>query len=292
MEEKKELKSCLRKERVIVRFVPRETSITNPNHVLYGGMSEGAVKYFTVPILASTGAFKNVLTDDEKEFLEEYMGLEYNALSVYKKENNFWSNYKVRVTKQDTYLDLSDPNDYIKYKVLRANTDFIADSLNTLNEYPKATYQFVLIKEGEPEKTESVKMSTIMKCYKAYGKIEEDKDTLRTILELMEPKPIAKNTRLEFIQSKINEKIQENPKEFYKVITNPELPVMVLIKKCVEAGLISKRGNYYYLKSDNSPLCNSNEEPTFAVAAKYLSLAKNQELKLTLEAKIKENDNN
>lgn len=36
MEEKKELKSCLRKERVIVRFVPRETSITNPNHVLYG----------------------------------------------------------------------------------------------------------------------------------------------------------------------------------------------------------------------------------------------------------------
>lgn len=292
MEEKKELKSCLRKERVIVRFVPRETSITNPNHVLYGGMSEGAVKYFTVPILASTGAFKNVLTDDEKEFLEEYMGLEYNALSVYKKENNFWSNYKVRVTKQDTYLDLSDPNDYIKYKVLKANTDYIADSLSTLNDYPKATYQFVLIKEGEPEKTESVKMSTIMKCYKAYGKIEDDKDTLRTILEILEPRPIAKNTKMEFIQSKINEKIQENPKEFYKVITNPELSTMVLIKKCVEEGLISKRGNYYYLKSDNSPLCNANEEPTFAVAAKYLSLAKNQELKLTLEAKIKENDNN
>jgi len=35
--------------------------------------------------------FVNVLTDKEKEFLEEFMGLEYNALSIYKKgHDNFW----------------------------------------------------------------------------------------------------------------------------------------------------------------------------------------------------------
>ena len=47
------------------------------------------------------------------------MGLEENALSIYKKQNNFWENYTVRLTKGETYLDLSDPNDYIKYNIIR-----------------------------------------------------------------------------------------------------------------------------------------------------------------------------
>ena len=129
-----ELKNCLRNERILVRFVPKEDSnITNPKHILYGGMAEGAVKYYTVPIIASTGTLKNVLTNDEKAFLESYMGLEYNALSVHNKVNNFWSNYTVRLTKRDNYLDLSDPNDYIKYKVLKnigTSTKEIGRSIN------------------------------------------------------------------------------------------------------------------------------------------------------------------
>lgn len=278
--------SPLRKKRIIVRFVPRRTSITNPKHVLYGGMSEGSAKYYTVPVLASTGAFKNVLTDSEKKFLEEAMGLEYNALSIYKKENNFWANYQVRLTKQDNFLDLSDPNDYIKYKVLKANTDEIAGSLQDLQDRPKSTYQFVLIEEGESERQEGENISTIMKCYKEYGKIENDADTLRCIIEILDRRPIAKNTKLEFLQGKINTLIQNNTKEFYSVITDSLLPTKVLIKKAVEQGVISRKGDFYYIKSDNSPLCNPNEDPTFTNAARFLNLPKNQELKLSIEAKL------
>lgn len=282
------VKSCLRNERVVVRFVPKEGGmITNPKHILYGGMAEGAVRYFTVPVLQSTGAFKNVLTDAEKEYLEQVMGLEYNALSIYKKENNYWENFRVRLTKQDTYLNLSDPNDYIKYKVLLANTNFIADSLETLQDRPRATYQYVLIKEGESEKRESDNISTIMKCYKEYGKIENDADTLKCIVELLDKRPLAKGTKIEFLQGKANTLIQSNPGLFYSTVTDPTLPVKVLIRRAVEEGIISRRGDQYYLKSDNSPLCGNNEEPTLNTAAKYLSLPKNQELKLSIEAKLK-----
>ena len=282
------VKSCLRNERVIVRFVPKEGGmITNPKHILYGGMAEAAVRYFTVPVLQSTGAFKNVLTDAEKEYLEQVMGLEYNALSIYKKENNYWENFRVRLTKQDTFLNLSDPNDYIKYKVLLANTNFIADSLETLQDRPRATYQYVLIKEGESEKRESDNISTIMKCYKEYGKIENDADTLKCIVELLDKRPLAKGTKIEFLQGKANTLIQSNPGLFYSTVTDPTLPVKVLIRRAVEEGVISRRGDQYYLKSDNSPLCGSNEEPTLNTAAKYLSLPKNQELKLSIEAKLK-----
>lgn len=280
--------SCLRNERIVVRFVPKEGGmITNPKHVLYGGMAEGSATWFTVPVVPSTGAFKNVLTDDEKACLEEVMGLEYNALSIYKKENNFWANFRVRVTKQDTYLDLSDPNDYIKYKVLRANVNEVADSLETLQDKPKATYRFVLIREGESEKRESENMSTIMKCYVEYGRIKDDSDTLRCVIELLDKRPVAKNSKIEFLQGKINTLIQANPGLFYSTVTDPSLPAKVLIKKAVEEGIVSRRGDQYYLKSDNSPLCGNNEEPTLNMAAKYLSLPKNQELKLSIEAKLK-----
>ena len=278
-----ELKNCLRNERILVRFVPKEDSnITNPKHILYGGMAEGAVKYYTVPILASTGTYKNILTDDEKAFLESYMGLEYNALSVYNKTNNFWANFTVRLTKHDNYLDLSDPNDYIKYKVLLANTDFIADSLRTLNDHPKATYQFVMIKEGESEKREEEKMSVTMKCYKEYGKIEEDNDTLRCIIELIDNRPIAKNTKSEFLKSRINSLIQADPKLFYNIITDEYLNNKVLIKTATEEGVIKRRNNLYYF--EDTPLCPDGTESTLSVAAEYIGLGKNQDLKLRIEA--------
>lgn len=277
------LKNCLKNERILVRFVPKEDSnITNPKHILYGGMAEGAIKYYTVPVLASTGTYKNILTDDEKAFLESYMGLEYNALSVYNKTNNFWANFTVRLTKHDNYLDLSDPNDYIKYKVLLANTDFIADSLKALNDHPKATYQFVMIKEGESEKREEEKMSVTMKCYKEYGKIEDDNDTLRCIIELIDNRPIAKNTKSEFLKSRINSLIQADPKLFYNIITDEYLNNKVLIKTATEEGVIKRRNNLYYF--EDTPLCPDGTESTLSVAAEYIGLGKNQDLKLRIEA--------
>lgn len=281
------LVSCLRNERILVRHIPKENGmITNPKHILYGGMAETAVRFFTVPKLSS-GAYVNVLTDSEKEFLEQVMGLEYNALSIYKKDDNYWENNMVRLTKQDNILDLSNPEDYIKYKILLANKDLIAPSLDVLNDHPKATYQFVIISEGEETKNAKDNMSTLMKSYKEYGKVENDIDTLRLIIETIDGRPTSPNSKLEFLQTKVNSIIQADSKLFLKTITDVYLPTKVLIKKAIENGLISNRGNYLYLKQDNSPLCEMNEEPTLSIAAKYLNNPKHQEIKLMLEAKLK-----
>ena len=280
--------NCLRNERVIVRYVPKESGIvTNPKHILYGGMAENAVKYFTVPQLES-GKLVNILTDDEKEFLEDIMGLEFNALSIYKKENNYWSNKQVRLLKQDNILDLSDPEQYIKYKILLANKDEIAPSLQALQDMPKATYKYVIIKEGEETSNARQEMSATMQAYMEYGKYEKDADTLRTIIETIDGRPLALNTKIEFLQTKINKLIQADAKLFLKVITDPLLSTKVLIKRAVEGGLIANRGGFFYLREDNSPLCSNKEDPTFNMAAKFLALPKNQTIKFSLEAKLKE----
>ena len=121
------LVNCLKNEKIIVRFIPRQRGMVNdPKHVAYGGMMENAKRVFTVPLLRS-GAFVDVLNKDEKAFLEYTLGLEDNAMSVYNRNNNFWSTAnergvsKVELHKSDNYLDLSNPIDYIKYKILLAN---------------------------------------------------------------------------------------------------------------------------------------------------------------------------
>ena len=280
--------NILRNERITIRHIPKEGGmVTNPKHILYGGMAEGATRTFVVPRLRS-GAFVNVLTKDEKNYLEDAMGLEANGLSSIRTKDNFWETVSVRLTKQDNYLDLSSPMDYIKYKVLLANKDFIAPSLQALQDDPKATYQFVIIAEGEENKQAKDNMSTVMKCYKEYGKVENDTYTLRVIIESIDGRNTAPNSKLEFLQGKINNLIQADSKLFLRVITDPYLNTKVLIKKAVEAGVISNRDNHYYLREGNVPLCEANEESTLTIAAKYLNNPKHQDVLFAVQAKVKE----
>ena len=287
-----ELINCLQNKTVNIKFIPQPGAISNPKHVLYGGMAERSVFTVTVPKLRS-GTFKNVLTDDEKDYLEAAMGLEVGALNVYNKHDNFWSNNteggisKVRLTKQDNILNLADPIDYIKYKILLANKDIIAPNMQALQDRPKATYRFVIISNDEVNTSARTTMTTKMRCYAEYGKIENKADILKTVIETITGKPLASNTKLEFLQTKAGELIEHDAKLFLSVVQDKLLETKVLIQKCIEAGIISKRADYLYLRSDNTPLCEGGEEPVLSVAARYLNNPKRQELKLSLEAKLK-----
>ena len=284
----------LRNEKVIVRYILRPSNmVPNKNHVLYGGMAETAIRRFTVPRL-SNGTFKNVLTKTEKDYLEQAMGLELNALSVHNRNNNFWDDSnpegfgRVELHKQDNYLDLSIPEQYIKYKVLLANKDQICPSMQELEERPKATYQFVILSENAETASSLKRVDATKNCWKEFGKIEEDADTLRTVIELVEKRPLAPKTKIDFLQGRVSELIENDPRKMLSVLTDVYLPAKVLIKKGVEKGIISWRNDLYYLREDGHPLCELGENSTLNNAAKYITSPKNQELKFTLEAKVKE----
>ena len=284
--------SCLRNETVKVQFIKKQDGLPS-NHILSGGMAEGAKITLVVPRLQS-GLFVNILTDSEKRFLEEYMGLEYNALSIYKKpeSENFWNDSnsnginKVILKKGDNYFNLSNPQDYIRYKILLANKNIICPSLDTLQNTPKATYKFVVIAEGEESKRAKSNMSNTMLCYKEYGKIENNFDLLRMIVEILDKRPVASTVKLEFLQNQCNTLIQKSPQKFLSVITDPLLGTKAMIKTAIEEGLIANRGNYLYLRSDNTPLWEQGEEPTLNFAAKYLNAPKHQDLLFALQAKL------
>lgn len=283
--------NCLRKETVIVKFVPSPNALVHSKgHVLSGGMAEGSTKTFVTPRLRN-GQYVNVLTDNEMAYLEKVMRLEQGALSIYNKRDNFWDDSNehglgpIVLHKQNNYLDLSDPIDYIKYKVLLANKDRICPSLQELEDRPKATYQYVIINENAETQMNLTKNDAKREGYIKYGAICNDSDTLRTILEILTGRPVGSMTKIDFLQAKTMDEIEKDPRRFISIIKDELLPLKVLIKRATEAGLITRRNDLYYY--EGQPMCDDSEDSTLTNAAKYLSNAKRQELKFSLEAKLK-----
>jgi len=292
-----DLVNPLKNERVVVRFVPSfKNGITDRRHLMYGGMMDGAKRTFVVP-RRSDGLFVNVLTNEEKEFLEDAMGLEPNAMSIYKKTDNFWDDSNpngintVTLEKGDNYLNLASPEDYIKYKILLANTEFICKSQQELQDRPKESYQFVIISEQSSLAYNELNMTTTMQCYKEFGKIEQDKDKLALIIEQMTGRPYSTTgVNIVTLQTKVNECLQGNPKLFLSIVTDSHLQAQVVIKKGLETGVIVTRNELLYHKVSDIPLCNDGERATKKIAAKFIDDPKNQELRLTIEAEIKEKE--
>ena len=278
--------SCLKNERIVIKYAIRPNkNVTDPKHEIFGGMANGATRTFTVQMLRN-GQLTNPLTDSEKSFLEKYMGLEPNSLSVYLKKDNFWRGFQVKLGKSDTYLDLSIPEDYIKYKVLLTNKDLICPSLKEFKENRKETYQFYIVNEGEEMKQTNSTMTAKMEAMLELGKILENKSLLKVVVEIMNGRAISKQTKLDMIQSEAFKVIDINPKLFLSIVKDPYLKTKVLLAECVEYGVVIVRSGLYYTPS-GEPLCEAGEDSTLPFASKYLNSPKRQEMKLTLEAKLK-----
>lgn len=285
-----ETKSCLTNKKVIVRFIRKETQLVNDKrHPLYGGMAENAVKVLTVPQLP-TGLLRNPLTKEEQDFLEEYMGLQKDALSIHKKEDNFWTNYKVRLTKSDTPIDLSSPDGYIKYKVLLSNIDKVAESTVALKTRPRASYQFVIIDLDKEAKEATENMTVSMRAIGKLGKILDKIGHLRLVLEIAEGKKLANTTSKEVIQAGVFELASKDPKLFLTIVEDASFELRYFISQCILAKLIKKSGDFYFLAENNQPLAD-NEDPTINAVIRYLNSPKNQEVKFSLEAKLKTDEN-
>jgi hypothetical protein len=126
-------------------------------------------------------------------------------------------------------------------------------------------------------------------CFKLAGKISDDFEMLKTVCELLGKRPISANTQIAFLADKLDEYIDENAEEVYRILNNPSLKSVVFIKRCVSAGLIIKTGDFYYLKSGKSktPMAEDGKDPVIDNAVKYLNNPKNQEIKFMLEAQLK-----
>lgn len=265
--------------KVIVKYIKRKTgmaSTVEDNHVISGGMLSGSVKKFYTPLLRN-GSLANVLTKEEKFYLEDLTGID---LSIY---GEFWLTHYVGLFKEDNIFDLSNPLDYISFKILKSYKNDIAPSWKEKNI--KQTYQFVITTDDEELADKKVTLNTKMEAYMLYGKIMEDKDKLIGILALLTNQPISKDTKLDWLQAKVSEQVDSKSKLFVDLMKDKSLETKLLINEGLTKGVIQKNGNKYKT-SDGLDLCESGQTPSFDNAVTYLDNVKHQDIRSLIEANI------
>jgi hypothetical protein len=282
MEKEAKVKFTLPDEVVIVKYINRKRGMAanvESDHIISGGMLNTAVRKFSAPIQRN-GAIKNVLTEEEKSYLEKETGLN---LSVY---GDFWQSFFVALHKDDANnrFVLSNPMDYISIKILESlSKEDIA--LSWADRHNNQTYQFAITREDEEMMETKKKYDSKKEAFKLYGKIEDDRSKLLAILKLLTNKPISKDSKLDWLQHKVEEYIDTMPTSFINVVNDKAFYTKMLLNSGVDSGVIEKKGNKYST-IDGLELSNPGEIATFDNAVAYLDNPKNQEIRTIIEAKI------
>ena len=123
------------------------------------------------------------------------------------------------------------------------------------------------------------------------GKIQDDKEVLKLVVETMMGKKYSDSTTVQWLQTQALDLIKGTPKNarlFLNILADESLDNKVLIRKCISKGIVAQRGNFLYIKDGNQPMCGDGEEPTINNAAKWLGRPRNQEILFSLQAKVKE----
>lgn len=273
----------LQNKKVIVQFIPRPTKeIRDPKHVAYGGKLEGCNDFIAPPRLRKD-QLKNILTKEEKTGLEHLMGID---LSIY---SDFWKSYKkgglfpIALGKKKLILDLSVAEDYIIYKVLKANRTLVANSLEEVRL--RGSYKYVLVDEGEQEKESETKATNKTEAYIIFSKINKDKAKMRYILREF-GKSTSTTHDTGFLIGEIGKIIDEKTKLFIKVASDENLDVKVLMFEALRLGVIRKSGQEYFT-AEGKPIADGSDSPTLETSAMYLNSALGQEMKFEIEARVK-----
>ena len=261
---------------VKIKFIKRKQGMAanvKDNHIIAGGMLEGSYRKFPVPMLRN-GGLKNILTKEEKDYFEknEYDG---QSLSMY---SSFWDDFYVTLEKLDTQLDLSNANDYIKYKLLLGWDKVIAPSLKVYKNAPTAQYQFYLEREGEEEQLASKELSHTKTAWKNFDKIEDNKDVLAAVIFLMTGKIAAQNAKLTYLNSEVEKLVHSRAEKFNNLLADAQFESQVLVANAERAGIIKKVKGAYETE-DGLPLTDVGQPATVKNVVSFLNDPKNNEVK-------------
>ena len=216
-----------------------------------------------------TGILIDPLTDAERKFFESVdanMALVTGDLSIHKREQNYWTDFKVRLRNEIKVLDLSKPEEYIIYKVLLTNDGTIAPS--EAEKFGKGTYKFAIVEEGY-QNTEKVKSAgSKMEAYKFFGKIESSPSKMKEFLNVyytQKPggKSVPPNAKQEFLIAEVEKLLEVDLDGFLSLAKDKDFDKKVLVYSGLTSKAIVREGMEYKTPEGTSMGVNLQEAISF-----------------------------
>ena len=178
----------LKNNKVFLKPIPRNGGIVNDiNHMAYHSM-DGAVREWCLPLKnIQTGELVNPFSSfEEKVFFEELTGYKLGVINT--GIDNFWVTFKVSITVQKPQffsqcleLDLKDPMDMLRYKMLKIQDD-ICDSWDKKDLHPK--YRYALVMDNYKDLTAITENDLNSKVWEFFGSVKRSPEQMTDFLDL------------------------------------------------------------------------------------------------------------
>ena len=118
-----------------------------------------------------------------------------------------------------------------------------------------------------------------------FGKIEDDRELMVGVLKLISNKPVSQESKLDWLQTKVGDFVNNMPGEFVKLMEDASFHTKILINKAVDLGVIKKTGNLY-ATTDGLDLAEAGETANFINAVNFLDNPKHADILDLVQAKI------
>ncbi len=241
-------------------------------------MYTGCKRSYVLPIDGKRRQLVNVLDREEQAFFEKMLFMNSGDLSIYKTKDNFWAAHKfhVDVTKEGITLDLSDPMDNLRYRVLKLNPEIAPSWAQRLDS---GEYKFALVEEGEQIQSEVLKADKMQEAYKFLATVENSADRMSDFLRVYGKRP-APNTKKDFLKAELQKLIESDLNGYLIVARDKDFGTRVLIDTCLEIGALVKDGKLKIALPGGDILGTMDE------TVEFLRNKKNSDILATLKAKI------
>jgi len=185
---------------------------------------------------------------------------------------------KVVVRKDGLLLKLSDPLDYVWYKILKSNKDKIAFSWDV--RFDRPSFEFALV-DGNVEASNKASENKLKDdAYEIYMGLKGSRPKLENFLKVV-GKAVTRDMSEDFLRTEVAELRDMNPGEFIRVADDPNFATKVLMVDAVSEGaLVKTRMGGYELASGVE--IGSSEKETVS----YLLNPKNIDIRKKIEYQI------
>lgn len=256
--------SCLKNEIVLVKAVEENVATwVEKGKDGYLRLENTEVVY-DAPLTSS--GISQVLSEVERKELEHLMDStrKQGWLSSYKREENVWrgkNRYKVIIPPAGISLALNKPIEFIKYKILLANTDDIAPSFETRLD---RAYLFYMDFKSVMDRTKASRVDTKIEVAKYLSKLMSDDSKLRDVLLVLhrgDTRIIPKKVDLEAMKALLSDYVDKKTKVFLEIVKDPELKYKIMFYRGLENGVfVRNRGEYRWEHSGGKLIGNSIAE--------------------------------
>lgn len=252
-------------------------------------MFTGTYKEYTLPYINDTRSYANPFeSPEEQEEFERVLQLAPGALSINNRNSEFWSTFKVQLSKEGKVLDLNYPMHVLEYRVLKANTKRICPNWEDRNR--NSAYEFALIDKDVEEVNDIRDAERNLRAMELFIKMRKSNKKMYDILRVLGkklPKEASVNTSqlIKEIDQIIAEKSKVggvlNIDDFIEAAEDPKLSLKVFVLDAIEIGEIEVSKGVYKIASSQTAIGRNLSE-----AVDYFDSIKGREDKLLIEQRL------